>query len=71
MYMYGQCRRKQSVNGQAQLDVGGKAVNILCMKQAWHVCTYSAGFYYSNSVWERDHTNETTLRSNTLCHNFG
>ena len=21
-----------------------------------HLCTYSAGFYYSNSVWERDHT---------------
>ena len=23
---------------------------VLCL------CTYPAGFYYSNSVWERDHT---------------
>ena len=54
--MYDQCRQKQSANGQAQLDVGGKAVNISCTKWAWHLRTYSAGFYYSNSVWEWDHT---------------
>ena len=27
-------RRKQSADGQAQLDVGGKAVNNLCAKRA-------------------------------------
>ena len=28
----------------------------------------SAGFYYSNSVWERDHTK---LKTHNLCLNFG
>ena len=95
MILLQQGRRKQSADGQAQLDVCGEAVNNSRSKRAakiwiyflavrkrshctsasnWelpllcslslactermraHLRLYPAGFYYSSSVWERDHT---------------